>query len=311
MSILRVRLFSSRRHLRTAELNERPATPPPQARASPRAGAPWIIRTEPSRKLQTLAWPPHTPATPEAQVFAGYWPGSGRVVAHRTSFSRRHLQAPHPPEYPETSPPAGEPFSAFDNSSWHAQAKKWFEVASYLQSVHLGVYKETPASLYTGTYPAGFAAQKAHRVWFDRKHLTVPHPEDASVTPTTEAVIPAFFAPKQHSRHEKRTIQHLPRLDTFELTIQSAAAYAPVKTIKRRDTARILRLVPQLDERPQTPPVAEQPPTAFLAPITFRRHGRFAIVDVPRFPDRRINLFPSDVSAAVNHVWYWDRFKRA
>jgi hypothetical protein len=134
-------------------------------------------------------------------------------------------------------------------------------------------------------------------------------PESFPATPTTEPIIPAYFAPKQHRRHEKRKIVHLPQLDERPRTIQSAAAYAPVKTIKRRETARILQFPLELNSRPQTPPVPEQPMTAFLAPVQYRRRGWSKLVQLAEYPEGPEQVFPSTVREAVNHVWYWDRYR--
>jgi len=306
MANILVRWLSSRKNLRVPDLPSAPETPGRTVFGSPRLSGQFVVREHESRRHLTLPWAEHTPVTP-TNLF-GYHPGSARVTANWSSFARVHLSAPDPVgSYSPAAGPAAQPFGA-----WHStlQTQKWPEVAAYLQQTTLGVYKETPDSFYTGDYPSSFAAEKAHKVWFERKHLRTELLPDAPVTATTEAVIPAYFAPKQHTRHEKRNIVYLPRLDQYTRTVQSPAAYAPVTTIKRRDTARILLFPERLEETPETAKSAAVPPSYFAPPM-HRRHGRSNIVLLPEFPDRKENLFPGTVKDSVNHVWYWDRYRSA
>jgi len=302
--LLRVRLFSSRKHLRTPELNEHPATGVLSAIAAPRVGDPWAIRTVRSRKLLTPLWPPDSPATPASQASSGY----ERVSANRTSFRRVHLSSPDPiGSYSPAAGPAAQPFAAYDTSARRQQEHRWSETAAHLQLTRLGVYSKTDPAYYTGWYPSGFAAEKAHRIWFERKHLELSAPVTSPLTSTTAAAPPSYFAPKQHQRHEQRKVVRLPILLERPRTIQTPSAYAPITTIRRRDTARILRFPTQLDTHPATPKTAAVPPSYFAPPM-HRRHGRSNIVLLPEFPDRKENIFPGTVREAVNHVWYWDRY---
>lgn len=264
------------------------------------------IRTFPSRRFQRLPEQLADTGSPTAPRADGEHPGSGLVKAFRSAFRFTLQTVDYPDEYPLATPPAAEPHAAYQR----VDALIPRPTAQYLQPTRLSSFRKTDPAYYTGWYPAGYAAEKAHKVWFERKHLRLPHPEDPSVTSTSAAEPPAYFLPKQHERHEKRKHVELPELDIYTRTIQSPAAYAPVDTIRRRDTARILRFPERLDERPQTPAVAEQPPTSFLAPVTHRRHGKTNIVLLPEFPDRKISIFPTPIKQAVNHVWHWDLYRK-
>ena len=266
---------------------------------------PFVVFEEQSRRLQKLPEQlADLPATPAADIISGY-PGSGRVQAFRTTFKFTLQTVDYPDEYPVASAPAAIPYAAYQ----HVDAVIPRPAAQYLQPTRLSTFKKTDPAYYEGWYPGGFAAEKAHRVWFDRKHLTLPHPEDPSLTSITTADPPAYFSPKQHSRHEKRTHVRLPDLDTYTRTIQSPAAYAPVETIRRRETARILRFPERLLETPTTATTAAVPPS-FFAPVSYRRHGKTNIVLLPKFPDRKISVFSSPIREAINHVWHWDRYRR-
>jgi hypothetical protein len=269
--------------------------------------ASFVIRWSDSRKHQQWIKPPSTPLSPTQAERAGYFPASRRVEASRFSFERHHLQSPHPAEYPASDAPPAPSFAAWDLRGWLSQLDRWKEVGQYLQLNALAVFKETDPNYYSGWGMAFATTPRAFRTSFRRQHQSWPMPESFPATPTTEAIVPAYFAPKQHRRHERRKVVHLPRLDEHPRTIQSAAAYAPVKTIKRRETARILQFPLELNSRPQTPPVAEQPMTSFLSPVQFRRHGRSKLRKLEDFPDRKVEVFPVTTDA-VNHVWYWDRY---
>ena len=183
--------------------------------------APFVLREQRSRQ-QKLAIPsPSYPETPPLEERIGYHPGSAGVETLRSSFTRQLQETPHPASYPVAAPPAAQPFAALMPAR---ETRAWQPIAAHLQQVHLGVFTETPQSYYTGDYPSAFQALTANRTSFKRRHLTALMPEDFDVQPTTAAVPPAYFEPKQHRRHEQRKIVRLPQLDVRPWTVQSPAA---------------------------------------------------------------------------------------
>ena len=278
---------------------------------------PYVIRIEESRKLQpsgALVVHPETPktaATPQAfaavkthirhpkryerrvleidsypvtpEPTAGDYPGSGAVRSFRTSFKFSLQQLPYPDEYPVASPPAAEPFGAYNVTT----VRKWPEVAQYLQTTSAAtVFKKTDPAIRTGWYPAGQAAEKAHKVWFDRKRIGPLVVVETPATPKAAAVPPSYFPPKQHVRRGKLKLLKLPQLDQFtETPAVNPEAYAPVLLIRRKPKARILRFPERLDAHPTTATTAAVPPSYF-APTTHRRHGKAQIIYLPDLFER-------------------------
>ena len=268
-----VREEASRRLQKQSSLPVYPVTPTTPATVQAFAAVKAHIRHQKRYERRTLEIDSY-PATPEILIQSGY-PGSGGVKAFRSGFRFQLQTLGYPDEYPETSAPAAPLVPAF--SKVEALVPK--PTAQYLQTTGgAGVFKLTDPAYYTGWYPGGFAAQKAHKIWFDRKHLKTPPPVTSPASPGPAAVVPpSYFSPKQHQRHEKRSLLKLPTHADFERTPAWVVAFTPVPTIKRRETARILRFPERLDTHPTTAIAAAVPPSYF-APTIHRRHGKAKIV---------------------------------
>ena len=220
------------------------------------------------RKIQAVIALPDTPLTSPPLIISGY-PGSSGVSAFRSAFKIKLQTIDHPPVFPETPAGPAAPFAAYATIP---KAHKWFEIAAHLQITNrLMAFRETDPAYYTGWDLAFQPEVKANRTNFKRKLQTLAPVVDFPLQPTMTEPVTSWQAPKQHRRHQRTKLQELPRLHTFPRIEPANEATIPPKTLRRRETARIIQFPLQLNVYPLPAPPPTPPHVANVINLAIRR----------------------------------------
>jgi hypothetical protein len=266
-------------------------TPPSIAWSDP----PNVIRVEFKRKLQELAAQVELPppvAPPTAQGF----PAWTTVPLPATSQDRRLQSALESPVYPQTPQP--EPnFCARIPTGFHKRR----ETERRLLTVELDEFTATPAGEVSDD--RALAAPFVTRKTRSRRHLRAPEllaVAAAEPPGPSEADVPAFTLTKAKRRKSRQGL-FLSSGDTVEARVQAQYPSWPAPlAIKRRETARTLRVAAHNALYPATP-VPEQPPTAYKLAEAINR----------RETERTLRIAEHEPSYSVTPVYAANQLVRA
>lgn len=270
-------------------------------------GPPFVIRTVRSRKLQKIPslveaplpsvdpsvypdriWPPTfsrefrirrrdlgiaalLTVTDVAPVSADY-PSFLERPRHRVAFSIHRQDLAELNEYPQEVPPAEQPISALVQV--FRKRRKPPRITLELLGVILADQNPGPIAVDSLHVPA---IRALRRTRFVLRHLPAldEYPEVAA---EDEQPVTAFQLPPTHRRAYQITLRTLaPPVDLPEVEVDTPLASFRQVTLKQKKTARRLQVAIPLGDYgdPFVPPVEPYP--SFLAPVSFRRHGRFSL----------------------------------
>jgi hypothetical protein len=235
---------------------------------------PFVVKRERSRRRLRL---PHPESTPQTLAEA-YYPASVPPPTHRIAFKVRRQELAYPDFYPESPAPPEPEYAAIFGRPDPIQ---WKERGQFLQQVRLSVYRNDPFYV-TGWYPAPYGPLTVNRTRFTRKLQLVERPLFTLEAPTTTEPVTSWQLPIQHRRHEKRSLKQLLPLDSYP-RIPSTLTYRPAPVaIRRRETARVLKLPERLDTyTPSPPPPAPDVNATIVSLALYRRRTTFRRLDLP------------------------------
>ena len=234
----------------------------PQAATPEQPVTAWLTHFERTRatkrRLRTVLELPSAPLAASAAVY----PSFVLERAFRTRFKRR-LQRDASPYYPYLAPTLstalvlGATFVTAQLSSRRLQTGPPV----------LGAFQPAaPAA----AEPALILVQRSFRIRFEVRLQRVPELDSYPTTPATaEQPIAALFQrPPQRKKRKSREVEWVGLILTT-LSFADLPAYA-LKEPFRRHQKRKLVSQPLLGSYPQTPAVAEQPPSAYALPVIFK-----------------------------------------
>ena len=265
------------------ELNERPSTPPGFFEGHWPAPVPMPThRVAFTRTLQILGIPPEYPETPVSAVdYPGLTPAS---KANRISFER-HIQAVELDERPPTPPGFFEGFFPAPIRLKRIPTTYGREAQVPLE---LNERPPTPVGFFDGFYP-GSKRVESFKVSFERE-LQTPLEINVYPPPPVSAEDYAGYTPVA-----KFSWSYQRRLQTLELNERPETPPGfrwprPSMPTHRTAFARRLQLLPQLDERPETPAPTPPQPRVEAFNVSFTR-ARQELAHNPIYPPTQAGFF--------------------
>ena len=264
-----------------------PATPP--GFRWPRPPMP-THRVAFERSLQALEHNPAYPVTPPG-FFDGQWPSHKPFPTFRVEFVRTRRELPELNEYPPTPPGFFEGFFPAPirlkriPSTYHREAQR---------ALNPHVYPPTPPGFFDGQWPS-HKPFPTFKVSFNRS-LQLPLEINEYPPPPVSAEDYAGFTPvPKLSWSYHRTLQTLGNPHVYPPTppgfFEGFYPGSGRVTALRAVSIRRLQFLPQLDQRPATPPPAPPQPAVVAFNVIGLIRSRQALSHNPAYPPTPPNFF--------------------
>jgi hypothetical protein len=272
------------------------------------------------REAQRVLNPHVYPATPPG-FFEGHWPAPVPMPTHRVAFTRTLQILGIPPEYPET-PVSAEDYPgltpvlkanriSFERNIQAVELDErpptppgffegFFPAPVRLKRIPITYHREsqvplelnerppTPVGFFDGFYP-GSKRVESFKVSFERV-LQTPLEINVYPPPPVSAEDYAAFTPvAKFSWSYQRTLQTL-ELNERPETPPGFRWPRPSMPTHRTAFARRLQLLPQLDERPETPAPTPPQPRVESFNVSFTR-ARQELAHNPIYPPTQAGFF--------------------
>jgi hypothetical protein len=268
-----------------------PEYPPPPISAEDYAGLTPVLRANRisfTRKIQSVELDEHPPTPPA--FFEGFFPAPFRVKRIAITYHRVALRVLDPHVYPAT--PLG-----FFEGQWPSHKPPPTLKSSFKREIqpvlNPHVYPATPPGFFDGFWP-GSARVVTNRTNFKRTLQTPLELNEFPPPPVSAEDYAAFTPVAKFNWSYKRNLQSLGNPHVYPPTPAGFfdGFYPGSARVEANRTAFVQRLqsVPQLDERPATPPPTPPQPAVTANRVEFHR-TRQALAHNPDYPATPAGFF--------------------